>query len=295
MDLINNPDLQDLALSVAAVVASLAFSAVKGTEIYRSVIAGREDRIMQYVETGARAAYSAYVRRIKRQKGQLSPAEAKTAREVAMSSALESAREKGDHHLIEGMSDRELEARLESVLQNIKSEAGLGQAAKTSNRAPGGSSLNLIVFMAALSVALTGCAGLDLALDPGQPGEQSTVTIHPGKYESEAIQAWEIWDRLGESGQLPDHPQRSRDADRVEAFRYSQAVYLYSVARIQGRKPRPGLSATIEESTRCVAWYLREAHPSVTVSFDGLYKALRDSEKVPEALRPLLEYHPESS
>lgn len=297
--LINNPDVQEIAISVAALLASIAFSAIKGTEIYRATIQGREDRIMQYIETGARAAYSAYVRRIKRQKGTLSPVEARTARDMAIAQATEAARERGDGKLLANLTDRELEGRLEAILQQIKAEAAMGEAARAANRTPngtGGLPLNGFLIAGLLALTFTGCAslGLDVQIDPGEGAtDNTTITITPGKYESEAMQAWAIWDSLGESGELPDHPRTTPDADRAEAFRYASALSLYAIAQVRSRKPTPGIAATMDESARCVAWYLRQAHPHVEASWSELYRTLRGAEEVPERLRPLFEYVPE--
>lgn len=296
MDLLNNPDVQEIAVSVAALLASAAFAAFKGTEIYRSTIAGREDKILGYIETGARTAYSAYVRKIKRQRGRLSPLEAQRAREIALEQAALAARANGQSQLLSRLTDRELEARLESVLQEIKAGAAMGEPARAANRAsnsPG--PLNGLILAVIVALSLSACANLGMEVDiqPGQTvRDPAAITITPGKYESEAINAWAIWDTLGERGTLPDHPATGKEADRREAFRYAQALAIYSVAQIRSRKPVPGLPATLEESGRCLGWYLREAHPHVELSWEELYSALKDSEQVPERLLPLLEYRP---
>lgn len=297
MELLDNPDVQELVMSIAALLASIAFAALKGTEIYKSTISGREDKILKYVEIGARVTYAAYVRGIKKKRGKLNSTEAAAAREIAIRAAHNEAKANGDQKLLAKLSDEELNATLESVLQEIKAGAAMGEGARTSTRPmPNMNTLNGLLFcLLLLPVTLGGCARLNINLDSKPPVENpdhTTITINPGEVERAAIAAWKEWDAHGVSGALPDVTPVTEDQDRMQAYRNAQALTIYAVAQIRSRRPVPDLATTIAEAGHCVSWYLKEAFPHLDLSWNRLYSDYRASNPVPDHLAPLFEWQP---
>lgn len=297
--LLSNPDVQEIAISLAALIASAGFAALKGTEVYRSLVVGREEKILKYVETGVRVAYGAYVRKIKRQTGRLTPQQAQTARDLALTTAVKEAKEKGDGRLIQRLSDEELNATLEAVLQEIKAAAAIGEGARTSTRTrEGGASINgILLAVMALPLLMSGCTalGFDVSVDTSAPtaSEQSDdrtqIVIRPGATEREAMGAWEVWRLHGDEGALPDMQPVTEAEDRMTAYRNGAALMIYATAQIRSRRPVPDARTTIAEASRCVSWYLREAFPHLQLSWFQLYDDMRGSNPMPPNLAPIFE------